>query len=345
MQAAVFDRFGDPEVLHVAQVPTPVAGPGDVLVKVLAAGVNRLDHYIRRGEVAPELAMPHVLGADIAGEIAALGDGVDGLSVGQRVLVVPGFATDRGDADIYPASLAPSFTLPGLARWGGYAQYIDVPAVSAVPDETGLSAAEAASLPVVLATAVRSVKEVGRVRRGDKVLVQAGASGSGSMQIQVAKALGADVATTIRGPAKQAIARSAGADLVIDTSAVDLVAAVQDWTAGVGADVVIDNLGGSVLAQSIKAAKPAGVIVAYGFAAGAEVSFDVRDLFFPQKRLLGSMASDPSDLVWGLEQVRAGRIRPVLDRTLPLSAAGEAHRLIAANDVAGNLVLLPWETS
>ncbi len=343
MQAAVFEEFGGPDVLHMAQVPTPTAGAGDVLVKVLAAGVNRLDHYIRNGDVTPELPFPHVLGADVAGEIVALGERVVDLSVGQRVLVVPGFATDGNDADIYPASLAPSFTLPGLGRWGGYAQYIVVPAASVATDDTGLTPAEAASLPVALATAVRGVKEVGGVRRGEKVLVQAGASGSGGMQVQVAKALGAVVATTIRGDAKRAIAEAAGADVVIDTSADDLAAAVQDWTGGNGADVVIDNLGGDVLAQSIDAAKPGGTIVAFGFAAGTQVSFDVRDLFFPQKRLLGSMAADPSDLAWGLEQVRAGRIRPVLDQALPLSAANEAHRLIAANDVAGNLVLLPWE--
>ena len=97
-----------------------------------------------------------------------------------------------------------------------------------------------------------------------------------------------------------------------------------------------------MLAKSIEAARPLGVIVAYGFAAGPEVSFDVRSLFFGQKQLRGSMASDPTNLQWGLEQVRAGRIKPVLDRSLPLSEAAEAHRLIAANQVAGNLVLLPW---
>jgi NADPH2:quinone reductase len=146
----------------------------------------------------------------------------------------------------------------------------------------------------------------------------------------------------VRDDAKADFAKSLGADLVINTREEDLVARIKDWTGGQGADVVIDNLGGEVLAQSIEAAKAQGVIVAFGFAAGPEVRFDIRSLFFAQKQLRGSMASDPEDLEWGLEQVRAGRIQPLLDRALPLRQAAEAHRLIASGQVKGNLVLLPW---
>lgn len=342
MKASVFHEFGPPEVLRVEEVEQPAAGPGQVLVKVLAVGVNRLDHYIREGAITTDLPLPHVLGTDIAGEVAEIGAGVSDLREGQRVIVVPGFPTAEADLEIYPASLAPSFMLPGLGSWGGYAQYIEVPARFVVSDETGLAPEEAATLPVVLATSVRAVKEVGRVTQGDRVLVQAGASGSGSMQIQVAKALGAEVATTVRSEAKRDMVRSLGADLIIDPTANDVADAILDWTDGHGADVVIDNLGGDVLARSITAAKAGGTIVAYGFAAGPAVGFDIRDLFFTQKKLLGTMAADPSDLRWGLEQVGAGHISPVLDHALPLRAAAEAHRLIAENRVQGNLALLPW---
>ena len=254
----------------------------------------------------------------------------------------PGLPLDEADLHIYPASAAPSFALPGLHMAGTYAQYLEIPARFAIKDGTGLPPEQVATLPVALATSVRAVREVGGVERGDKVLVHAGASGSGSMLIQVARVLGAEVATTVRSDAKGELAKDLGADLVINTREEDFVAKVQEWTGGRGVDVVIDNLGGDVLAKSIEAARPLGVIVAYGFAAGAEVSFDVRSLFFAQKQLRGSMANDPTDLEWGLEQVRAGRIKPVLDHVLPLSEAAEAHRLIAANQVAGNLALLPW---
>ena len=164
----------------------------------------------------------------------------------------------------------------------------------------------------------------------------------GSMQIQVAKALDADVATTVRSDAKAEFAKTLGADLVVNTRKEDFVERVKAWTGGAGADVVIDNLSGDVLAKSIEATKPMGVIVAFGFSAGPEVKFDIRSLFFAQKKLLGSMASDIEDFNWGLEQVRAGRIKPLLDHTLPLSKAAEAHRLISNNEVTGNIVLLPW---
>ena len=342
MKAAVIHEFGDFDVLKVEDVRTPKPRHGHVLVKVLAAGINRLDDYIRGGSIVPELAFPHILGADAAGEVFELGNGVTGLAVGERVIVVPGYATEDADADIRPTVTAPSFALPGLHIGGTYAQYIEVPARAVVKDETGLGAEEVATLPVVLATAVHAVKGVGDVQAGDKVLVHAGASGSGSMLIQVAKALGAEVATTVRDSAKAAFAKQAGADLVINARSEDVAARVQEWTGGIGADVVIDNLGGSVLATSIEAVKAQGVVVAFGFAGGPEVSFDIRNLFFAQKQLRGSMASDVEDLNWGLEQVNAGNIKPLLDRALPLRDAAEAHRLIANSEIKGNIVLLPW---
>ena len=342
MKAAVMHQFGDFDVLKYEDIATPKPKPGNVLVKILAAGVNRLDHYLREGSVVPDFPFPHILGADAAGEVFRAGKGVTGFEIGERVIVVPGYPQNAEDYDIYPASQAPSFGLPGLHIPGTYAQYIEVPARFLLKDDTGFTPAEAATLPVALATAVRAVKEVGGVTAGDTVLIQAGASGSGSMQIQIAKALGARVATTIRNASKADAVRKLGADLVINTSNEDLVERVKEWTDGRGADVVIDNLGGDVLATSIAAAKATGVIVAFGFAAGPEVKFDIRSLFFEQKELKGSMASDKSDLEFGLQLVSEGKITPLLDRTLPLSEAAEAHRLVANNEVTGSVALLPW---
>ena len=342
MKAAVIHQFGDFDVLKYEDIATPKPKPGNVLVKILAAGVNRLDHYLREGSVVPDFPFPHILGADAAGEVFRAGKDVTGFEIGERVIVVPGYPQNAEDYDIYPASQAPSFGLPGLHIPGTYAQYIEVPARFLLKDDTGFTPAEAATLPVALATAVRAVKEVAGVKAGDTVLIQAGASGSGSMQIQVAKALGAQVATTIRNASKEDAVRKLGADLVINTSNEDLVERVKEWTDGRGADVVIDNLAGDVLATSIAAAKATGVIVAFGFAAGPEVKFDIRSLFFEQKELKGSMASDKSDLEFGLQLVREGKITPLLDRTLPLSEAAEAHRLVANNEVIGSVALLPW---
>ncbi len=342
MKAAVIHEFGGFDALKHEDIERPSPRPGPVLIKVLAAGVERLEHYIREGSIVPELPFPHILGADAAGEVADLGEGVTGLEIGERVIVVPGYPQNEEETNIRPTVTAPSFALPGLHISGTYTQFMTVPAYALVKDETGLKPEEAATLPVPLATAVQSLKGIGEVKAGDKVLIHSGASGSGSMQIQVAKVLGADVATTVRSDAKGEFAKTLGADLVINTRKEDFVERVKAWTAGVGADVVIDNLSGDVLAKSIEATKPMGVIVAFGFSAGAEVKFDIRSLFFAQKRLHGSMASDIEDFNWGLEQVRVGRIKPLLDHTLPLSKAAEAHRLISTGQVTGNLVLLPW---
>ena len=342
MKAAVIHEFGDVDVLKHEDIERPSPKSGHVLIKVLAAGVERLDHYIREGSIVPELPFPHVLGADAAGEVADLGAGVTGFEIGERVIVAPGYPQKEEETNIRPTVTAPSFALPGLHISGTYTQFMEVPAYALVKDETGLEPEEVATLPVPLATAVHSLREIGEVKAGDKVLIHSGASGSGSMQIQVARALGADVATTVRSDAKGEFAKTLGADLVINTRKEDFVEPVRAWTGGAGADVVIDNLGGDVLAKSIEATRPMGVIVAFGFAAGPEVKFDIRSLFFAQKQLRGSMASDIEDLQWGLQQVRAGTIRPSLDRQLPLSQAAEAHRLISTNQVTGNLVLLPW---
>ncbi|MCH8978648.1 MAG: zinc-binding dehydrogenase, partial [Armatimonadetes bacterium] len=333
MKATVIHEFGDVDVLKYEDIDVPSPKPGHVLVKVLAAGVNRLDHYIREGTIVPELPFPHILGADAAGEVAELGEGVTGFHTGERVIVAPGYPQNADEIDVRPATAAPSFALPGLHISGTYAQYMEVPAYAVIKDDTGLSPEEVATLPVVLATAVHALKQVGEVKAGDKVLIQSGASGSGSMMIQVTKALGADVATTVRSDAKAEYAKAQGADLVINTRNEDFVERVKEWTGGAGADVVIDNLAGDVLGKSIEAAKQGGVIVSYGFAAGPEVKFDIRSLLFTGKMLRSSMASDSEDLAWGLEQVRAGRIKPLLDHTLPLSKAAEAHRLIASGNV------------
>ena len=342
MKATVIHEFGDFDTLKYEDIERPSPKPGHVLVKVLAAAVDRLDHYIREGSIVPELPFPHILGADAAGEVAELGEEVTGFEIGERVIVVPGYPQKEEDIHIRPTVTAPSFALPGLHTSGAYTQFMEVPAYALVKDETGLEPEEVATLPVPLATAVHCLKGIGEVKAGDKVLIHSGASGSGSMQIQVAKAMGADVATTVRSDAKGEFAKTLGADLVINTRKEDFVERVKGWTGGAGADVVIDNLGGDVLAKSIEATKPMGVIVAFGFSAGPEVKFDIRSLFFAQKRLRGSMASDIEDFNWGLEQVRVGRIKPLLDHTLPLSKAAEAHRLISTGQVTGNLVLLPW---
>jgi NADPH:quinone reductase-like Zn-dependent oxidoreductase len=342
MKAAMFREFGPPEVLKLEEVPTPTAAPGNVVIKILAAGVNRLEHFLRAGEVTRELPLPHVLGSDAAGEIAAVGEGVTGFQPGERVVPMPGYPLLSADDAFTPLSAAPTYAIGGVLRWGTYAQYIEVPARWVVHDTTGLAPELVATLPMVLVTAVRAVRNVGNVKAGSSVLVHAGASGTGSMNIQIAKALGARVIATVDSEEKAKFAADVGADQVIDVRNRDFVADCIEWTDGRGVDVVIDNLGGKILQGSMDATRVGGTIVTMGFVTGNEASFKVREFFFTHKTLRGTLMGDLEDFKFGLDLVSRQLVRPVLDRTFALAEAADAHRMVAQNQVLGNVVLMPW---
>ncbi|MGY2492534.1 quinone oxidoreductase family protein [Cupriavidus sp. CP313] len=343
MQAAVIRAFGGPEQIQLEDIATPAPGPGEVLVKILAVGVNRLDHYVRLGQIAPALPFPHILGSDAVGEVAGLGEGVSRFAVGERVIAMPGYPTDAAEAGIRPVTAAASYAIPGIQIPGTYAQYIVVPETWLLRDTTGLPAEQVAALPVALLIAIRSVQIVGEVAAGDQVLIHAGASSTGMMAIQVARALGARVATTVQDSASAAIANELGAEPVINTSEADFVEALHAWTGGRGVDVAIDNLGGDVLPRTIAAVKPLGIIVAMGFMAGTDVTFDIRSFFFAQKQLRGTLVGDIEDFAAWLDPIREGKIQPRIDSVLPLSQAAEAHRRIASHQARGSIVLLPWQ--
>src|SRR6476619_6923965 len=191
MHAVTMSAFGDVDVLNFAEVPTPSPKTGHVLIKVEAVGSNYYDTLVRSGAVSRSIPLPHVVGSDIVGHIEKLGDEVKTLKLGDRVIVAPGFPSDPKEWDVTPENEAPSYFPTGTYGWGGYAQYVEVPARWVIPNDIDLAPEELATMPLVLVTAVHAVKTLGGVEPGSRVLVQAGASGSGSMAIQVAKALGA----------------------------------------------------------------------------------------------------------------------------------------------------------
>jgi len=342
MKAAVIREFGDPGVLQIEDVATPNPGPGEVLVRVLAAGLNRLDHYLREGSVTRDLKLPHVLGSDASGIVEAIGPGVTRFTPGNRIIPMPGYPLDPKDADAHTLSAAPSYVIRGIAEWGAYAQFMVVPERWIVRDDTGLPPEQVATLPMAIVTCVRAVKVVGEVKEGDHVLVHAGASGTGSMSVQVAKALGAKVAATVRSPEKADFVRGLGADHVI-TLGGDFVAEVMAWSGGAGVDVAIDNLGGEVFGRSLDALRPQGRLVSMGMVMGLEATIQIRPLFFAQKQIRGTLMGDVDDLEWGLARIRSGNIRPSLDRTYAIGDIAQAHADLAAGSARGSLVVMPWE--
>ena len=344
MKASVMRAFGTPDVLRLEDANIPEPKADEVLIRVLAAGINRLDHYLREGSVTPDIKFPHVLGSDAAGIVEAVGAGVTKFRPGDRVIPMPGYPLDAADADKTPISAAPSYVIRGIAEWGAYAQFMTVPERWVVADRTGLDPALVATFPMALVTAVRALRTVGDVKAGNTVLVHAGASGTGSTAIQVARALGARVAATVRSPAKADFVRDLGAELVVSLDAPDHVALIRQWAGGDGVDVVLDNLGGQAFTSGLDCLAPLGRLVSMGMVMGLEATFPLRPFFFAQKQIRGTLMGDVDDLEWGFEHVRTGAIRPQLDRAFPLVEAAAAHTRLAEGAALGNLVLLPWES-
>ncbi len=341
MKAAFIRGFGGPEVFRYDDLPDPKPGPGELIVRVQACGVNRYDLYLRMGAVHTDVQFPHVLGADVTGVIAALGPDVSGWREGDQVIVAPGYPIDPADWSVRPENMAPSFEVTGTHGWGGNAQFIRVPARFVLKDESGLPPEQSAAMPLVLMTAVHAVQTLGEVREGTRVLVQAGASGSGNACVQVARALGARLAATVGSPAKVETAKLAGAELVINYNQENFVDKLLDWTDGVGVDVVIDNVGASVFEDNLRALRVGGIFVNFGLVGGMKTTLNIRELFFRQHQLRGSFMGSMDELRRGLGFLAEGKVKAVVDRTYPLQDVGEAHRYIDSRAVRGKVVLIP----
>jgi NADPH:quinone reductase-like Zn-dependent oxidoreductase len=343
MQAATIAAFGDIDVLDFGEIPTPSPKAHHVLIKIAAVGTNYYDTLVRSGAVSRSIPLPHVVGSDIVGHVERLGAHVKDIAPGDRVIVAPGYPTDPAEWDVTPENEAPSYFPTGTHGWGGYAQYMEVPARWVIPDQTALAAEELATIPLVLVTAVHAVKSLGRVGPGSRVLVQAGASGSGSMAIQIAKALGANVITTVSTDAKAALARAMGADEVVRYRHADVGAGIRGWAGRDGIDVVIDPVGGATMAINLDCLKPRGTVVNFGLSGGAEATIPHLYPFFRnERRIVGAWMGSMAELKFGLDLVKRGKVRAALHKTLPLNQAREAHRMMARAEVIGKLALLPW---
>lgn len=343
MKAAYMTRFGGPDVFAVGEMPTPRVRPGHVLVRVEAAGLNYYDTLVRMGAVSQAIPLPHIPGSDIIGSVEAVGDGVERFTPGEAVIVAPGFPVDESDWQAERENFAASYYPGGTFNHGGYAQFMLIHQRWLLKDDTGLPPQELATIPLVLVTAMHTVGTLAQVGSGTRVLVHAGASGSGSMAIQVAKALGASVITTVSTSRKAELAQQLGADEVIYYRQQNFADAAKEWTGGDGVDVVIDNLGGSAMRDNLRATRWGGRIINYGLVAGLEMTLpNIYEFFRGQYQLIGSFMGTLKELEQGLQLVKAGKVKPVLDEALPLGKVREAHERIDNHQVAGNLVLLPW---
>jgi NADPH:quinone reductase-like Zn-dependent oxidoreductase len=342
MKAVTLRSHGGPEVLTVEDLPEPIPQAGEVRVRVEAVALNHVDLWVRRGLPHLKLTYPFLLGADVSGVIDALGAGVEGWKVGDPVVVVPMFSCGRcrqcaSGRENYCAY----FKLMGEDRPGGYAEKMVVPAHNIVPRPAGLDPVVAAAAPVTFLTAWQMLSRKAPVEPGMTVLVLAGGSGVGTAAIQIAKLRGARVITTASSDDKLEKARELGADETINHTTQDFVAEVRRLTGKRGVDVVFEHLGGDFMMKAVLCATRGGRVVTCGATAGFEARLDLRHVFFRQVEILGSTMGCKGDLFPILDHIAAGKLRPIIDRVLPLEQAAEGHRLLEARGTFGKIVLQP----
>jgi len=340
-EAVVLRTHGGPEVLVRETIDLPDPGPREVRVRVRAVALNHLDLWVRRGLPNLKLEYPHRLGSDIVGEVDALGPGArTSMKPGDKVVVSPGVSCGVCERCLSGQdNLCRQYAILGEHTNGGYSRHVVVPDANLLPYPGDLPFTDVAAVPLVFLTAWQMVVDKARVRPGQTVLVQAAGSGVSSAAIQIAKLHGARVIATTGTDAKAERARALGADAVVNYATQDFVAEVKKLTGKRGADVIIEHVGGEVMSKSVLAAAAGGRIVTCGATAGFTPAIDLRHIFFRQVEILGSTMGSKGSLFGILEHVAAGRLRPVVDRVLPVWDAAEAHRVLESRQAFGKVVL------
>lgn len=343
MKAALHRTHGGPEVIEVAEVPDPEVGPGDVLVEVRAAGVNRLDVLQREGPgLVPGFALPHIAGMDVAGVVVEVGADVAGVAPGDRVLVNPAIVCGecevcRRGEDAY----CPNGSVVGASRPGGFAERCAVPAVNVHPIPDHVDFAEAATIPTIYSTAWRALFPVGDLRLGETIVIHAAGAGVSTAAIQLAKRAGATVVATAGSQEKLDLATELGADHVLSNRDPKWVDAVRDLTDGIGADIVFDHVGPALFQGSLDALRNRGRLVFCGATTGASATFSLPRAYQRGLRLLGVDSYNQREFAQMLDLYWRGGYRPVIDSEHPLEDLGAAQARLESGAVAGKVLIRP----
>jgi NADPH:quinone reductase-like Zn-dependent oxidoreductase len=330
----VIRAFGPASVMRLEELPDPVPGPEDVVIDVHAVSVNRtLDIVVRSGNYARPIQLPHVLGADPSGVIAAVGDAVRDRHVGQRVATFP---------HVRPPTAETPPQMLGVQVWGGYAEKVVVPARAThlIPD--GLDFIQATVVARHAPVAFSLLREKANLQRGDRVLVMGAGGGLGSAGVQVSKYLGATVIAAAGSDERVAAAQSVGADFGVNYRTSGLTAEVMRLTQGKGVNVVFENVGDpDLFPKAFAALGRNGRLITAGAHGGGVVPLDVRKLYLNQITVIGSTGQNPADTDLSLKVAAAGALRFDISRVLPLERAAEAHELVESRAVSGKVVLTP----
>jgi len=340
VKAAFLRAHGGLDKVEYGDVPAPVAGPGQVRVRVRAAALNHLDIFVRNGMPGISLAFPHVMGADGAGTVESLGPGATRLKEGDEVVLNPGVSCGacefclRGEH-----SLCVTFHLIGEHVAGTFAELVVVPAVNAGPKPKGLSWEEAAAFPLTFLTAWRMLVTKARAKPGESLLVIGIGGGVSLAALRIAKALGLVVGVTSGSAEKLARARELGADFGIDHATSDFSREVRRLTGKRGVDIVLDSVGKATWKRSIASLARGGRLLTCGATTGPDPEEDVARIFWNQLTVYGSTMGTHAEFADMLRMVAAGSVRPVVDKVFPLSGAREALRRLEEARQFGKIVL------
>jgi NADPH:quinone reductase-like Zn-dependent oxidoreductase len=342
VHAVRIHRHGGPDVLVYEEAPEPSIGPTDVLVRVRATSVNHIDIWVRGGLPRLRLQFPHILGADAAGVVEAVGAGVRDLEVGAEVMLAPGVSCGQcAPCAAGDDTFCPAYSILGEHIDGGYAERVAVPRANAVAKPPHLSFEEAAAVPLVFVTAWNMLVTHGRIRRGETVLVWGGGSGVGSAAIQIARLHGARVIATAGAAWKLDRARALGADEVINHADQDVFDEVRRMTSRRGVDIVFEHIGAATWDASVRLLARGGRLVTCGATTGAEARTDIRYIFGRELSICGTWLGPKRDFYAVMVPLSQGLLRPVVDRVLPLAQAAEAHAIMQRREHFGKIVLVP----
>lgn len=340
MRAATFREYGGPEVMLWENLDDPAPGPDEAIIAVRACGLNHSDLDSRAGTSRWPFKFPHVLGAEFAGVIAALGSDVSGHRVGDPVTAFQQYACGRCEACArWRPDLCPAFTVFGTDCWGGYAEYVRVPARVLIRLRSEDEFVPAAAGQCVVSTAWHMVVSLAAIRAGETVLVPSAAGGVASAAVQCAKLAGARVIATVGSDEKAARVRELGADDVFNYRTNPVGEVVAELTDGRGVDAVVDTVGGPLFGEHLRSMRPDGRLVTCGAHAGEVVELDIIDLFRRGRRILGFRVATPDEIELSLRMALDGQITVPVARTFPLNEAGAAHAFLDRREHVGKVIL------
>jgi len=340
MRAAVFHEFGGPEKVHVEDVPTPTAGPGEALIRVRACALNHLDLWVLGGLPALKTPLPFWTGCDVVGEVAALGPGAKGPVPGTRVAVNPSLSCSACEWCLKGEdSMCVSFRILGEHVVGGLAEYVVAPATNLLPLPAHVADEAAAAFILVSMTAWRMLVTQAALRPGEDLLILGVGGGVSSTAVQIGRLCGARVFVTSSSDEKIARAKALGATDGVNYAKADWTKTVREWTGKRGVDVVLDTIGVATWAGSIRSLASGGRLVTCGATSGPMVETDVRIVFWKQLKIIGSTMANRTEFRHVMGQLFAGRLAAIVDRVVPLAEVAQALTHLQKAEQFGKVVV------